>query len=165
MWHVGYNFLIFWLQCIQRRVVSGSVNVGLRHYVGTLRRVPIMTSHCDVICDITWHMCQGYKMAWCRVMGDTLVQLSLGKEVHMHAWIDMLVRPTLREPTSFEYNWLGCSNLPVCIHTRRRTHYTLRTARECCVLPKEYRLYRTIMPFGWCPCALFIELLFTSPEA
>ena len=38
-------------------------------------------------------------------------------------------------------------------------------ARECRVLPKEYRLYRTVVPFGWCLCALFIELLFTSPEA
>ena len=37
-------------------------------------------------------------------------------------------------------------------------------ARECRVLPKEYRLYRTVVPFSWCPCALFIELLFTSPE-
>ena len=72
--------------------------------------------------------------------------------------------PALREPTSFEYSWLGCFNSPVCVHIRRRTHNTLRTARERRVLPKEYRLHRTVVPFGWCPCALFIELLFTSPE-
>ena len=35
-------------------------------------------------------------------------------------------------------------------------HYTLRMAREHRVLPKEYRLYRTVMPFGWCLCALLI---------
>ena len=52
-----------------------------------------MTSHYDVIRDITWHVCQGYKTAWCGVVGDTLVQLLLGKEVHVHAWIDALARP------------------------------------------------------------------------
>ena len=29
----------------------------------------------------------------------------------------------------------------------------------------EYRLHRTVMPFGWCHCALFNELSSTSPEA
>ena len=47
----------------------------------------------DVICDITWHVRWGYKRAWRRVVGGFLVQLSLGKEVHMHASIDALVHP------------------------------------------------------------------------
>ena len=52
----------------------------------------------------------------------------------------------------------------MCLHPW--THqYTPRTAQECRVLPKEYRLCRTVVPFGWCPCALFIELSSTSPEA
>ena len=72
--------------------------------------------------------------------------------------------PALREPTSFKHSWLGCFSSPACVRVRRRTHYTPRTARERRVLPKEYRLHRTVVPFGWCPCALSIELLFTSPE-
>ena len=52
-----------------------------------------MMSCYDVIHDVTWHVHQGYKTAWCRIVGDTLVQLLLGKEVHVHAWIDALVHP------------------------------------------------------------------------
>ena len=44
----------------------------------------------DVIRDVTRHMRQGYKRAWRHVVGDSLVQLSLGKEVHVRAWIDAL---------------------------------------------------------------------------
>ena len=52
-----------------------------------------MMSRYDIIRDITWHVRRGYKTAWRRIVGDTLVQLSLGKEVHVHAWIDVLVHP------------------------------------------------------------------------
>ena len=38
-------------------IVSGSVDAGLRRYVGLLCRVLIMTLCCDVIRDVTWHMC------------------------------------------------------------------------------------------------------------
>ena len=64
----------------------------------TLRRIVMSCSHVmtlryDVICDITGHVRWGYKRAWRRVVGGFLVQLSLGKEVHVHAWIDVLAHP------------------------------------------------------------------------
>ena len=93
MWHAGCNFLIFRLQHVQWRVISDNVDAGLRRYVGTLRRVLIMTLRYDVIRDVTRHVRWGYKRTWCHIVGDTLVQLSLGKEVHVHAWIDALARP------------------------------------------------------------------------
>ena len=121
-----------------------------------------MTSHSDVIRDVTRHVHQSYKTAWHRIGKDTLVQLLLGgtrTRMNRHTGA-----PVLREPTSFKHSWLGCFSSPACICVRRRTHNTPRTTRECRVLPKEYCLHRTVVPFGWCPCALFIELLFTSPE-
>ena len=51
-----------------------------------------MTLCYDIIRDVTRHVRQGYKRAWHRIVGGFLVQLSLGKEVHMHAWIDALAR-------------------------------------------------------------------------
>ena len=90
--------------------------------------------------------------------GDTLVQLLLGgTRTCMNRCTGA---PRLREPTSFKHSWLGCFSSSACVRIRRRTHYTLRTAQERRVLPKEYRLHRTIVPFG----ALSKELLFTSPE-
>ena len=53
----------------------------------------VVTLCYDVIRDITRHVRQGYKRAWRRVVGDSLVQLSLGKEVHMRTWIDALAHP------------------------------------------------------------------------
>ena len=89
----GMQFSYFRLKRIQWRVVSGNVDAGLRHYVGTLHRVLVMMLRCDVIRDVTWHVCRGYKRTWHCVMEHTLVQFSLGKEVHVHAWIDALERP------------------------------------------------------------------------
>ena len=94
MWHVGYNFLTFRLKRVQRRVVSGSVDVGLWCYVRTLRRV--LTSWCYVMTSfVTSHgtCAQAIKQPGAVSWGDTLVQLLLGKEVHVHAWIDALERP------------------------------------------------------------------------
>ena len=51
----------------------------------------VVMLHYDVICDVTQHMRRGYKRAWHRVVGEFLVQLSLGEEVHVHTWIDALV--------------------------------------------------------------------------
>ena len=93
MWHAGCNFLIFRLQCVIWHVILGNVDAGLWRYVGTLRRILVMMLCYDIIHDVTWHVRQGYKRTWRRVMGDTLVQLSLGKEVHVHAWIDALACP------------------------------------------------------------------------
>ena len=147
---------------LSRVVQTWGHDVTSGRYVRTLRRVPVMTSRSDVIRDVTRHVCRGYKTAWHRIVGDTLVQLLLGgTRARMKRRAGA---PALREPTSFKYSWLGCSNSPACIRVCRRTHNTPRTARECHVLPKEYRLHRTVVPFGWCPFALFIELLFTSPE-
>ena len=61
-----------------------------------------MTSHSDVICDVTWHVRRGYKTAWRRVVRDTLVQLLLGGTracMKRRAGV-----PALREPTSFKYS-------------------------------------------------------------
>ena len=110
-------------------------------------------------------MCQGYKRAWCHVVGGWLVQLLLGKEVHSAGMDWRAGVPALREPTSFKYNWLGCFNSSVCVRASGRT-ITLREWPESAVFfLREYCLCRTVVPFGWCPCALFIELLFTSLEA
>ena len=67
-----------------------------------LRHVPVMTSHSDVIRDVTWHVRRGYKTAWRCIVGDTLVQLLLGgthARMKRHAGM-----PALREPTSFKYS-------------------------------------------------------------
>ena len=134
----------------------------------TLRRIVMSCSHIlmlhyDVIRDVTRHVRQGYKRAWCCIMGEFLVQLSLGKEVYVHAWIDVLPHPHWESllPSNIT-DWVVITRLCVPVPAYAPLH--LRTARECHVLPKEYCLYRTIMPFGWCLCALLIELLFTSPE-
>ena len=50
-----------------------------------------MTSHCDVIRDITRHVRQGYKTARRRVVGTHWSNSCW--EVHVHAWIDALARP------------------------------------------------------------------------
>ena len=121
-----------------------------------------MTSCSDVIHDITRHMCQAIKQ-----LGATSVRTHWSNscwEVHVHAWIDALVRPrweSLLPSNIADWVVLVCPHASAFIDV---PYNTLRTARECRVLPKEYHLHRTVVPFGWCPCALFIELLFTSLE-
>ena len=159
------TILFFRLYCAQRCIVSGSVNVGLRRCVGTLCHVPIMTSHCDVICDVTRHVHQGYKTASRRIVGDTLVQLLLGKEVHMHAWIDALACPRWESLLSSNITDRVVLIRP-CASAFIDAPITLREwPGNAVFFLRSTASTRTIMPFGWCPCALFIELLFTSPEA
>ena len=59
---------------------------------------------------------------------------------------------------------LGCYNLSMCACVCGCTN-TLQEWPGNAVFYFEYRLDRTVVPFGWCPCALFIELSSTSPEA
>ena len=110
-------------------------------------------------------MHRGYKRAWHRIIGDSWSNSHWVRRytcthglTHWHArsWESLL-------PSNIT-NWVVITRpcASACLWTH---HYTPRTAWERRILPKEYRLCRTVMPFGWCLCALFIELLFTSPEA
>ena len=67
--------------------------------------------------------------------------------------------PVVREPTSFEYNWLGCYNLSVCAHGCRSIITLQERPGSTVFFLRSTRLYRTIMPLGWCLCALFIGVV------
>ena len=70
---MGCNFLIFQLNApndtLSWVVLTQGYNVTSDRYVVMLRY--------DVICDVTWHVHQGYKRAWRHVMeeipGPTLI--------------------------------------------------------------------------------------------
>ena len=66
--------------------------------------------------------------------------------------------PTLTEPTSFKYNWLGCYNLSMCVGASADAQIHFEDGPGMLCSSFEYCLLRTVMPFGWCPCALFNEL-------
>ena len=70
--------------------------------------------------------------------------------------------PPALEPTSFECIYWVVITVSVCYASmplNMPTHPVSITSTTLCAG------FTGLSPFGWCLCALFIELLFTSPEA
>ena len=66
--HAGCIFLIFWLN-VPNDTLFWVVLMPKALHCSIMSCSHVMTSCYDVICDVTWHVCRGYKRAGLRVVG------------------------------------------------------------------------------------------------